>query len=134
MKRIFAFLTLGIVLIAFTFAEVYMRNFRQRGSATFEIQTNDLVGAHPTLPIGTPVTVTNLNNNKQIAITIDDHIAGHGNRIIDLSWGAAIELETTVDEIVPVSIEVARIKLSSAQTSFEDALAALDSDFQAMFN
>jgi rare lipoprotein A len=134
MKRIFAFLILGIVLTAFTFAEVYMRNFRQRGSATFEIPTNDLVGAHPTLPKGTPVTVTNLNNTKQIIVTVDDHIAGHGTRIIDLSWGAAIELETTVDDTVPVSIEVARINLSSGQASFEDALAALDSDFQAMFN
>ncbi|PCI18702.1 MAG: septal ring lytic transglycosylase RlpA family lipoprotein [Piscirickettsiaceae bacterium] len=49
--------------------------------------------AHKTLPIPTYLTVTNLANNKQVVVRVNDRGPFHGNRIIDLSYAAATKLD-----------------------------------------
>lgn len=48
-----------------------------------------LTAAHRTLPLGTIVEVRNKNNGKVVRVKINDRGPYHGNRIIDLSRGAA---------------------------------------------
>jgi rare lipoprotein A len=111
MKRTAAFLILASISVIIAFADgAYMRNFRQRGSATFEIATGDLVAAHPSLPQGTPVTITNLQNNKQITVIVDERTVATAQRVIVLSWGAAAALGVTVDDVVPITLSVERVK------------------------
>ncbi|MDR0386738.1 MAG: septal ring lytic transglycosylase RlpA family protein [Treponema sp.] len=111
MKRIPAFLILVLISITAVLADgAYMRNFRQRGSATFEIESGDLIAAHPSLPQGTPVTITNLQNNKQIVVTVVERTVATAKRVIVLSWGAAMELGVTVDDVIPITLSVDRIK------------------------
>jgi rare lipoprotein A len=74
------------------------------------MRSNELVGAHATLPMGTKVQVTNLRNDRHISITITGRIAASGNRIIDLSQVAAIAVRMGDDDSVSVSIEVVRAK------------------------
>jgi hypothetical protein len=113
MKRIAAVLIVVLTSITLVLADgAYMRNFQQRGSATFEIESNELVAAHPSLPTGTPVIITNLQNNKTVIVTIVERTAATTKRVIDLSWGAAIPLEATVDDIIPIFLHVERIKPS----------------------
>ena len=51
-----------------------------------------LTAAHPTLPLGTPVEVTNLANGKSVRVRITDRGPYVRGRAIDLSHGAAKRL------------------------------------------
>jgi rare lipoprotein A len=67
--------------------------FHGRRTANGEVyDMNALTGAHPTLPMPTYVTVTNLANNRSVVVRINDRGPYHDGRIIDLSHRAAQEL------------------------------------------
>jgi uncharacterized protein YabE (DUF348 family) len=63
-----------------------------------------LTAAHPWLPFGTVVTVTNLSNGKTVQVVINDR-GPFGGRIIDLSNEA-------FTRIAPLSQGVAQVRLS----------------------
>ena len=48
--------------------------------------------AHKSLPIPSFLKVTNLDNNRSIIVRVNDRGPFHGNRIIDLSYAAAVKL------------------------------------------
>jgi len=48
--------------------------------------------AHKTLPIPSFVRVTNLENNRSIVVRVNDRGPFHGDRLIDLSYAAAVKL------------------------------------------
>lgn len=66
----------------------------------------NFTAAHRTLPLGTFVRVTNLNNNKHCIVKITDRGPFIKGRIIDLSSGAAKHLEMLSDGVAKVSVEV----------------------------
>ncbi|MCM2505408.1 septal ring lytic transglycosylase RlpA family protein [Aureimonas altamirensis] len=51
-----------------------------------------MTAAHKTLPIGTKVKVTNLNNSRSVVVRINDRGPFVRGRLIDLSKGAAQKL------------------------------------------
>jgi rare lipoprotein A len=53
----------------------------------FDMQ--DFTAAHPTLPLGTFVKVTNLNNGRVVVLRINDRGPYVDDRIIDVSYNAA---------------------------------------------
>jgi len=65
-----------------------------------------LTAAHRTLPFETMVRVTNLNNDKSTVVRITDRGPFVDNRIIDLSFAAAREVESVGPGVVPVRVEV----------------------------
>ena len=68
---------------------------------------DDLVAAHPTLPLGTIVRVTNQENGRTVDVKIVDRsAAGAGRPIIDLSGAAARRLDFIKAGKVKVSVEV----------------------------
>ena len=48
--------------------------------------------AHKSLPIPSFLNVTNLDNNRSIVVRVNDRGPFHGDRIIDLSYAAAVKL------------------------------------------
>jgi rare lipoprotein A len=48
-----------------------------------------LTAAHPTLPFGTRVLVTNLKNERSVEVRINDRGPTVADRIFDLSYAAA---------------------------------------------
>ena len=48
--------------------------------------------AHKSLPIPSFLRVTNLDNNRSIVVRVNDRGPFHGNRLIDLSYAAALKL------------------------------------------
>jgi len=62
--------------------------------------------AHRSLPFGTRVRVTNLNNGRSAVVRINDRGPFSGGRIIDLAHGAASELGVTASGVAPVRLEV----------------------------
>jgi len=65
-----------------------------------------LTAAHRTLPFGTVVRVTNLDNGKFTTVRITDRGPFVDNRIIDLSLAAAREIESVGPGVVPVRLEI----------------------------
>jgi rare lipoprotein A len=67
---------------------------------------HNLTAAHQTLPLGTRVLVTNLDNGKSIEVLINDRGPFAKGRIIDLSYAAAESLGMIGPGTIPVRIEV----------------------------
>jgi len=66
------------------------------GKRTSSGETYDMyamTAAHKTLPLPTYLKVTNLNNGRHIIVKVNDRGPFHENRIIDLSYTAAIKLD-----------------------------------------
>ena len=67
---------------------------------------DDLTAAHQTLPLGTRVLVTNLENGRSIEVLINDRGPFAKGRIIDLSYAAGKILGMIGPGTIPVRIEV----------------------------
>ncbi|MDX2271911.1 MAG: septal ring lytic transglycosylase RlpA family protein [Cyanobacteriota bacterium] len=86
---------------------------QQQGLASWyghSAQPEALTAAHLTLPFGTQVQVTNLENGKRTVVEINDRGPFIQNRIIDLSLGAAQALGMIQSGVVPVKVEVVKPK------------------------
>ncbi|MDN4501240.1 septal ring lytic transglycosylase RlpA family protein [Alteromonadaceae bacterium BrNp21-10] len=62
--------------------------------------------AHKTLPLPSFVRVTNLDNNKQAIVRVNDRGPFHGHRLIDLSYAAAKKLDILKTGVGNVQIDV----------------------------
>jgi rare lipoprotein A len=70
-------------------ASWYGEYFEGRATASGEpFNMYDLTAAHPTLPLGSWVRVTNLSNGRKISVRINDRGPIIPGRIIDLSYSA----------------------------------------------
>jgi rare lipoprotein A len=65
-----------------------------------------MTAAHRTLPFGTSVKVTNLDNGKHVVVTINDRGPHVQSRIIDVSGAAARKLGLLDSGTAKVRIEV----------------------------
>ncbi|MGH9487236.1 MAG: septal ring lytic transglycosylase RlpA family protein [Terriglobales bacterium] len=65
-----------------------------------------MTAAHRTLPLGTRVRVTNLENHLAVILRINDRGPVPESRIIDLSYGAARVLDFTGQGLTPVRIDI----------------------------
>jgi rare lipoprotein A len=65
-----------------------------------------LTAAHRTIPIGSSVRVTNLKTKQQIIVRINDRWGGGGDRIINLSKQATVQLGFGSAGTMPVQLDV----------------------------
>jgi rare lipoprotein A len=90
-------------------ASWYGPGFHGRRTASGEIfNQHAMTAAHKSLPFGTKVKVTNLNNGRSVVIRVNDdgpHIPG---RVIDLSQGAAAKIGMLSSGTAPVKLEILR--------------------------
>ncbi len=81
--------------------------FNGRRAANGEIfDMNSLVAAHRTLPFGSVLRVTNLNNGREVQVRVIDRGPFVGNRILDLARAAAVALGMIGTGTAPVRIEL----------------------------
>ncbi len=66
----------------------------------------DLTAAHRSLPFGTRVRVTNLDNGRSVVVRITDRGPFVGGRVLDLSRGAAQILGTVSSGVSPIRMDV----------------------------
>jgi len=89
------------------YASFYAHRFHGRATAygeTYDEQA--LTAAHPSLPLGTRVRVTNLANGRSVVLRINDRGPWTKNRLIDVSYAAAQELRFVRQGLARVRIEV----------------------------
>ena len=81
--------------------------FHGRRAANGEIfDMNTLVAAHRTLPFGSVLRVTNLNNGRDVEVRVIDRGPFVGDRILDLARAAAVSLDMLGTGTAPVRIEL----------------------------
>jgi len=88
-------------------ASWYGTQFHSQPTANGEIY--DLYGmtaAHKTLPLPSYVRVTNLSNGKSVVLRVNDRGPFYDDRIIDLSYGAAMKLGYADNGVARVQVEV----------------------------
>ena len=87
-------------------ASWYGRQFHGRKTASGEtFDMNAMTAAHRSLPLNCYIRVTNRNNGKSVVVKVNDRGPFHGNRVVDLSYGAAKQLGITSAGTAKVSIE-----------------------------
>ncbi|WP_291860319.1 septal ring lytic transglycosylase RlpA family protein [Marinilabilia sp.] len=87
-------------------ASYYADKFEGRQTASGEIYSHSkLTAAHPSLPFGTMLKVTNLRNSKTVFVRVNDRGPFVKGRIVDLSKSAAIQLDAVKDGLIKVKIE-----------------------------
>lgn len=74
-------------------ASCYAQKFVGRRTTSGQVFTMDrFTGAHPTLPMGTKLKITNLKNNKVVYIAVNDRMAKKSGHVIDLTLLAARQI------------------------------------------
>jgi rare lipoprotein A len=85
----------------------YGPGFHGRRTASGEtFNTNDLTMAHRSLPLGSKVRVTNLDNGRSVVLRVNDRGPYIRGRIADLSRAAARRLDFVDDGVVRARIEL----------------------------
>jgi rare lipoprotein A len=68
--------------------------FHGRKTASGEIfDKNKLTAAHPSLPLGTPILITNLETGESIRARVNDRFPGRPGYVIDVSQAVAQQLD-----------------------------------------
>ena len=85
----------------------YGRKFAGRRTASGQrFNPAALTAAHPTLPFGTRVKVTNQANQRSVVVTINDRGPTSPGRVIDVSLAAARRLGFVRAGLTEVTLEV----------------------------
>src|SRR6267143_659962 len=84
---------------------------------------HDLTAAHPTLPLGSYVRVTNLRNGRAVVVKVNDRGPIVQGRIIDLSYGAAEVLKFEDHGLQKVRLDVVKRGTSQHRPIFQTIAA-----------
>ena len=107
-------------------ASWYGPGFHGKATASGEIYNqHDLTAAHQTLPLGTKVVVTNLENGSSTEVLINDRGPFAKNRIIDLSYAAAQLLN-----MVGPGTALVRLDIIASPTPLKAIRSSLDYTLQ----
>jgi rare lipoprotein A len=88
-------------------ASYYSDKFHGRKTASGEtFNMYKLTAAHRTLPFGTKLKVTCINTGKSTVVTVTDRGPFHGNRALDLSYGAARAIGIIDQGVAKVKIDI----------------------------
>lgn len=106
-------------------ASWYGRKFHGRRTSSGELyDMHKATAAHKSLPLPTYAEVTNLDNGRKVIVKINDRGPFHDQRLIDLSYGAAVRLG--MEHAGTARVEVRAITFGNAQPVM--ASARLDDD------
>ena len=98
-------------------ASWYGRDFHGLATSSGETYNmNAMTAAHTTLPIPTWVEVTNLENGKHVVVKVNDRGPFVDNRLIDLSYAAASQLDMVRNGTARVEIRALSSPLSAPPT------------------
>jgi rare lipoprotein A len=71
-----------------------------------KFNTRDLTAAHPTLPFGTRLRVTNVTNGQSVTVRVNDRGPFVPGRVVDVSYSAAETLGMVEGGVAKVKLDV----------------------------
>lgn len=87
-------------------ASWYGKKFHGRLTSNGEkFDMHAISAAHKALPLPTIVRVTNLDNGQKVVVRVNDRGPFHDDRVIDLSYEAAVQLGFADKGVAPVVVE-----------------------------
>jgi len=103
-------------------ASWYGKEFQGKKTASGEVfDMHGLSASHRTLPLGTVIRVTSLDNFKSVSVKVTNRGPFVKSRILELSYGAAKELGFTAQGTAPVKIETAEAVYDRARYTVQAA-------------
>jgi rare lipoprotein A len=85
-------------------ASFYSQGNRTANGEKFD--PNELTAAHPTLPFGTRLRVTNQATGRSVTVRVNDRGPYVPGRVVDVSYSAAQELGMVGRGVAPVKLDV----------------------------
>jgi rare lipoprotein A len=85
-------------------ASFYTEGIQTASGEKFD--THDLTAAHPTLPFGTRLRVTNVASGKSVTVRVNDRGPYVPGRVVDVSYSAAETLGMVGSGIAKVKLDV----------------------------
>jgi len=102
--------------VQFGVASWYGGEFHGRATSSGEVyDMHQLTCAHNTLPLGTVVMVTNLENGRSLELKVNDRGPFVKERILDVSYAAAQMLGMWEKGTAPVKVEVVSLAIEPIQ-------------------
>ncbi|MCE3076556.1 MULTISPECIES: septal ring lytic transglycosylase RlpA family protein [Chryseobacterium] len=90
-----------------SYASYYHDKFNGRKTASGEVFDNSkFTAANRTLPFGTNIKVTNLDNGKSVVVRVNDRGPYHSSRSLDMSKAAFDEIGNINHGTIPVEYEI----------------------------
>jgi len=109
-------------------ASWYGSKFHGRRTSSGEpYDMHAMTAAHKSLPLPTYVKVTNLKNNRQVILKVNDRGPFHDGRIIDLSHTAAVKLGIKATGTGWVEVEAINLDQKKDQTKQQTISTSLTS-------
>jgi len=71
-----------------------------------KFDANELTAAHPTLPFGTKLRVTNVTNGQSVTVRVNDRGPYVPGRVVDVSYSAARTLGMVGGGVAKVKLDV----------------------------
>ena len=94
-------------------ASYYAYNTTRYTASGQKFNNHGLTAAHKTLPFGTKVKVTNVNNGKTVVVTINDRGPfkrtpdfKYYSRVLDLAKGAFKQIASTSTGVIKIKYEI----------------------------
>ena len=78
----------------------------QQTASGEKFDTHDLTAAHPTLPFGTRLRVTNVASGKSVTVRVNDRGPYVPGRVVDVSYSAAETLGMVGSGVAKVKLDV----------------------------
>ena len=85
-------------------ASFYTEGAKTANGETFN--THELTAAHPTLPFGTRLRVTNVTNGQSVTVRVNDRGPYVPGRVVDVSYSAAEQLGMVKGGVAKVKLDV----------------------------
>ena len=103
-------------------ASWYGKKFHGQRTSNGEIYNMyAMSAAHKTLPLPSYLEVTNLDNQKSTIVRVNDRGPFHDDRLIDLSYAAAVKLGITGNGTAPVEIKTITLESPLSSTTENSA-------------
>lgn len=94
----------GAQMASYGLASFYTEGSRTASGEKFD--PNELTAAHPTLPFGTRLRVTNVATGRSVTVRINDRGPFIAGRVVDVSYSAAARLGITGQGVAKVKLDV----------------------------
>lgn len=100
----------NVPMLFFGEASWYGEQFHGKKTANGETyDMHAMTAAHRTLPFGTLIKVTNLENDKNVTVRVNDRGPFVGNRVLDLSRAAATQIGLAGAGVGKVEVRVLKV-------------------------
>jgi rare lipoprotein A len=107
-------------------ASWYGEQFQGKQTASGEpFDMRDFTAAHPSLPLGTFVKVTNLRNGNAVVVRINDRGPVVDGRIIDVSYNAARALGFKDRGLQTVRLDLYKYKPTNSRSNYRQTTVAM---------